>query len=85
MPQLWPTSTIRELLALAEAAGESRAILESAEDARLFRFAIYSFRKTHDIGADLSITLEDNTVVVHKRPAHVVVLANETDSPSCSE
>ena len=85
MPKIWPTEVIRELLALASSGGESQATLASAEEARLFRFAIYTFRKVHDVGADLSITLDDNVVVVRRRPAHSITLSSEADAPVCSE
>lgn len=85
MPKIWPADTIRELLALANAKGESRATLSSAEEARLFRFAVYSFRKAHHAWPDLSVTLDDNVVIVRRRPTHVIDLSNEIDLPICSE
>ena len=85
MPKIWPTEVIRELLALAAATGESQATLASAEEARLFRFAIYTFRKVHGTGADLSITLDDNIVVVRKRTVPVITLSSEADTTVGSE
>jgi hypothetical protein len=60
-------ATIRELIALAERTGFAKAALGSAEEARLFRFAIYSFRRANEVGLELSITLDDNEVVLRKR------------------
>ena len=75
MPKIWPLEVMRELLALAAATGESRAELATEEEAKLFRFAIYNFRKTNDLGADLSITTEANVVIVRKRLAPKITIA----------
>lgn len=77
MPKVWPYATIRELLALADVSGESRAELASRREAELFRFAIYSFRRQHDIGQDLSVTLDGNNVIITKRTAPSVVIMQE--------
>lgn len=71
-------SAIRELLVLATMEGESKATLETEADARLFRFAVYSFRKAQDFGHDLSVTIEGNCVIVRKRQTPIV----EISSPS---
>jgi hypothetical protein len=74
MPKIWPHDTIRELLALAEATGESSAELASEREAELFRFAIYSFRREQGIGHNLSVTLDGCRVVVTKRETPTVVI-----------
>lgn len=76
MSQTWPREKIRELLALADATGHSSAVLASAREAELFRFAIYSFRrKNADLGGDLSVTLEGNNVIIKKREEHYVAIS----------
>lgn len=80
MPKIWPHAVIREMLALADAKGESSAILESARDAELFRFAIYSFRRTTGIGEDMMVTLEDNKVIVTKRASPSVTILQEQET-----
>lgn len=72
MSKIWPYDTIRELLALARVLGESTAELANEEDARNFRFAIYSFRRQNDEGNDLSITLDGNKVIVRPKQVPVV-------------
>lgn len=75
MPKSWDPSIIRELLARASLCGVARADLGSPDEASLFRFAIYNFRKTHHLGLDLRITLSDNSVLIEKQqiPAiHIV-------------
>lgn len=74
MPKLWPYELIRELLTRADLTGESSATLASPRDAQLFRYAIYSFRKQTDLGRDLFITLEDNTVKVAKRAVPEILI-----------
>lgn len=78
MTKLWPQSKIRELLAQAAANGEARAQLDSRDNAERFRYSIYAFRKSHGIGYDVSVTLDDNTVVVTKKTTPSVVLLSET-------
>ena len=80
----WPQHTIRELIALGETSGEARATLGTPEEARLFRFAIYTFRKEHNVGFDLRITLEENVVVLRRRPQPVIVIAG-TEAPCVAE
>lgn len=77
MPKLWPYATIRELLALAEATGQSQATLASEREAELFRFAIYSFRKQYTLGQDLSISLDGNNVIITKRQTPSVMILQE--------
>lgn len=77
MPNLWPTATIRELLCTAEAIGEAKATLSSNRDAKLFRYAIYSFRKATAIGQNVSVTIDDRTVIVRKRDEPFVTLHQE--------
>jgi len=77
-------STIRELIALAERVGLAKAALGSPEEARLFRFAIYSFRRANGVGQELSITLEDNEVVLRKRQCPSIEILS-TSSPSAGE
>ena len=67
MNKVWPQATIRELLAIAEVKGISIAELSDEDEARLFRFAVYSFRRQHEIGQDLTITIDGNTVIVEKQ------------------
>ena len=80
MPKIWPTAVIRELLALAETAGESQATLDTAEEARLFRFAIYGFRKNQGLGEDLSVTLDGNIVIVRRRSVPTIALSTTIDA-----
>ena len=79
MPKIWPHDTIRELLALADARGESSAELANAREAELFRFAIYSFRRTNTGFDDLSVTLNDNKVIVTKRTAPKITILQEQE------
>jgi hypothetical protein len=72
--KIWPLDTIRELLALANTSGEARATLASAEEAELFRFAIYNFRRNHSLGLDMTVTIDDNAVVVTKRTLAAVTI-----------
>lgn len=81
--KIWPQSVIRELIAQAKASGEARAELESRALAERFRYSIYSFRKTHNIGYDVSITIDNNTVVVTKKPdTSVKILTPNNHNPS---
>lgn len=78
MPKLWPHATIRELIALAQARGESSAELESEREAELFRYAIYGFRKTNPgIGDDIMVTLDGNRVVLTKRTVPNITILQE--------
>lgn len=79
MNQVWPLATIRELLALAEANGQSKATLSSAEEARRFRFAIYTFRKNNNIGRDVSVTIDDKTVIVTRKPTVTILQSEEQE------
>jgi hypothetical protein len=66
----WPPETIKELLNKAVEVGLTQAVLESPREAELFRYAIYTYRKNHDEDGQwkqLSLTIEDCTVVVAKR------------------
>jgi len=74
MSKIWPRDTIRELIALANSQGTSRAELSSERDAERFRFAIYSFRRQNNLGHDLSITVDGNAVVIAKRKTPSVVI-----------
>ena len=80
MPKIWPYDTIRELLALAEAKGEATATVASEREAILFRYAIYSFRKLNDIGHNLSVTLDNNRVIVTKRTLPQVQILEEQET-----
>lgn len=64
--KIWPRSEIRELLALAERTGIARATLGSPDEAAKFRFAIYTFRRTHGTKFDFSVVVEGNDVVVRQ-------------------
>jgi hypothetical protein len=74
--KIWPHATIRELLALAEAEGHSRATLDSRREAERFRFAIYSFRRQNNVGNDLSITIEDTSIVITRRELPSVTIVD---------
>ena len=63
----WPQDTIRELIALAQESGSSCATLTDASEAKLFRFAIYNFRRDQGIGFDLSITLDEEKVLLKRK------------------
>ena len=80
MSQTWPREKIRELLALADTTGSASAVLASAREAELFRFAIYSFRRNTGLGQDLSVTLEGNNVIVTKRQEHYVTISQEQNT-----
>jgi hypothetical protein len=74
MANIWPQETMRELLALAATSGRATASLTSADEARLFRYAIYNFRNNNQIHADLEITLDDNKIILTKKePASVTI------------
>jgi hypothetical protein len=81
MSKIWPYATIRELLAMADAQGESRAVLASVREAELFRFAIFSFRKANTpVGPrydDIVVTLDGNNVIMRKRAEPVVTILQE--------
>lgn len=77
MTKIWPQDTIRELLALAEARGESCALLEDSAAAESFRFAIYYFRRQNNIGQNLTVTIEDNKVVITRRETPQVKILQE--------
>lgn len=64
MPQIWPHELIRELLAQAETSGSASARLESAEEAERFRYAIYNFRRSNNLGTDLTITIDECEVTI---------------------
>ena len=66
MPKQWPYDKIRELVAMADFQGRAVATLDTDQEARLFRFAIYNFRKIHGLGNDLRIIVVGNTVVLSK-------------------
>lgn len=72
MPKIWPHAMIRELLALADANGISSAELESEREAELFRFAIYSFRRTNNVGDEVSVTLDGPKVILTRKPAPTI-------------
>lgn len=76
--KIWPQSKIRELLAQASLVGEARAQLDSRAAAERFRYAIYAFRKTNNTGYDVTITIEDATIVVTKKETPTVNLLSET-------
>lgn len=75
--RIWPHAMIRELIALAQTQGEARAQLPTRGDAERFRFAIYSFRRQNRLGQELSITIEDDTVVLTKREAPEIVYLDQ--------
>lgn len=77
MPRIWPHDVIRELLARAELCGSARATLASAREAKLFRFAIYSFRDANDIGQNLTVTINDKDVIVTKRELPTIAILQE--------
>lgn len=81
MPKIWPHDMIRELLALAETQGESSAELESEREAELFRFAIYSFRRTNAVGEDVSVKLDGNRVVLTHKPAPSIRILQADATP----
>lgn len=80
MAYSWPPDVIRELIAQAEASGESRAVLGSADEARLFRFAIYSFRRANSVGQELTITVDEASVVLARRVLPVISIATAISS-----
>lgn len=81
MPKIWPYDMIRELLALADAKGESIATLDSEREAVLFRYAIYSFRRINPgVGDNLSVTLSGTSVIVTKRLSPVVHILQEQET-----
>lgn len=70
----WPRATIRELIARAEELGSARAELGSEAEAKLFRFAIYNFRNSAQIGQNLFVTLDCNSVILTRRQDPAVVI-----------
>lgn len=82
MSKIWPRDQIRELLALADATGSARAECASPEEAEKFRFAIYYFRRQTGIGLSLSITLDNNFVVVaQEEMREVTIIHHEEQHP----
>jgi hypothetical protein len=81
MPTVWQHDVIRELLTLAEKVGKAEATLADASDARSFRFAIYRFRNQEGIGLNLSITLDDNKLVVTRREAPSIEITYDEPQP----
>ena len=79
--KIWPHAMIRELLARADINGESRARLSSQREAERFRFAIYNFRRQRNLGSNLCITIEDDSVVVvtRREPPVVTILDTAND------
>lgn len=71
---IWPHDKIRELIACAEAEGESYAELPNEELARQFRFAVYNFRRQNNAGQDLTITVVDNRVILRQTYAPQVTI-----------
>ena len=76
---------MRELLALANITGEAKAQLASRREAELFRYAIYKYRQSQDIGLDLLITIDDTTVVATKPKPPVVTILQEQKHISVPE
>lgn len=74
MAKVWPHATIREIIALASLQGEARATLQTPREAELFRFAIYSFRRSHNVGYDLSVTIGGNDVLLTKNEPKSVII-----------
>ena len=74
MSSIWPHNTIRELLALADATGVSKAECDSPKEAEKFRFAIYYFRRQHGLGNDLSVTLDGSFVILEKKELREVIV-----------
>ena len=79
MTKNWPRDAIRELLALADLEGESRAKLASEREASLFRFAIYGFRRSNNVGNDIVVTIEGTDVVLRKNPPSVVTIIHSKE------
>ena len=81
MPSVWPIATIRELLALADANGSASAVVGSEEEAELFRYSIYGFRRRNDCHHDLTVTIEPTaegtSVVLRKRQAPIVTIVQD--------
>ena len=77
MRKAWPKATIRELFTLADATGQAAATLTSEREAKLFRFAIYNFRRAEGIGNDIFVGLESSTVTLVKREMPSIVIAQE--------
>jgi hypothetical protein len=57
---IWATDQIPTLLAEVERLGSVRLRLDSAREARLFRFAIYNYRRRTKQGSNISIQVVDN-------------------------
>ena len=72
MSKSWPKDVIRELLALAKTEGYSKATLSTPDEAKLFRFAIYNFRRNEDFGREINVTLDDTAVVLSQREYPIV-------------
>jgi hypothetical protein len=80
--KVWPYDTIRELLAIALISGEASATLANNCEAKLFRFAIYNFRRIYDKDnayGNLSVTIDDKTIKVKKsqQMTEVVILQQQ--------
>jgi len=80
LSSVWPHDTIRELLALADATGVSKAECASPEEAEKFRFAIYYFRRQHGLGNDLSVTLDGSFVIIEKKEMREITILQTESS-----
>lgn len=60
----WDQKFIIHLFEEAKARGHVSAQLDNAHKAKLFRFALYNYRKKSEKYKNLSITLEKNTVTI---------------------
>lgn len=77
MPVIWDQSLIRELLVRAELQDSSSAVLDSEREAERFRYAIYNFRKEHDLGHGISITIDGNMVKLTRQENPAIVIVQE--------
>ena len=82
LPKTWPRETIRELLTLAETEGASHAELETAREASLFRFAVYTLRRQEKLGLDISIIVDGSSVFLTKKTRPAVRILNQTPEAS---
>lgn len=82
MTKTWPKDQIRELIALANVSGSAKAKLSSPGEAKLFRFAIYNFRRRQGLGEDLVIDLTGDEVTLTKAEIPTITIISP-GTPSC--
>lgn len=80
-PFIWDEPIILDLIERAERGEISEARLGGAREAKLFRFAIYKYRRTNNRGKDLSILIDkQDSRIVRLIRARIEVKVLERES-----